>query len=405
MASVSSGPIRPPLRSIKESPAVPAASSRGGFISNHADHSGDAIISARNRHTVQPPKTSTIVEQVERHFSRFLAIDPQLPLVLSLWSLATHVYDCFDAFPYLAITSPTKRCGKTRTAEVLELFSARPWRTVNATPAVLFRSIDRDSPSLMIDEAEVLRTRDERGSVLLEILNAGYRKGQMVRRCESKNYDLREFNVYCPKVIVLIGEPEDTLADRSIAIRMRRRFQGEKIDRFILAKAKRETAPTSNACEKWAETHKTDVADLYEDMDLPFLVDREAELWLPLFTVCAVAAPHRYAELEETAWQLGHHRAGDEPADSGIRLLSDIRTILRDGGREFIPTSDLLQKLNAIDDAPWSEHCRGKHLHSRALAAILRPFGVQSGNHRFGESVVKGYLRGSFAEVFERYLG
>ena len=53
--------------------------------------------------------TSTLVDRLEHHFQRFIVLDDGLPLVLALWSLATHVYDCFDAFPYPAITSPTKR--------------------------------------------------------------------------------------------------------------------------------------------------------------------------------------------------------------------------------------------------------------------------------------------------------
>jgi len=79
-----------------------------------------------------------LLEDLERVFRRYLALDKGMALVLALWSLATHVHDAFDAFPYLGITSPTKRCGKTRTAEVLELVCARPSRTVAITPAALF---------------------------------------------------------------------------------------------------------------------------------------------------------------------------------------------------------------------------------------------------------------------------
>ena len=369
---------------------------------------GDVADSASHPHKAKPAEASTVVEQVEQHFKRFLAIDPILFLVLALWCLATHLYECFDAFPYLAITSPAKRCGKTRSAELLELFTARPMRTVGATPAVLFRSIQAERPTLMLDEAEGLRRAgDDRAAALTEILNAGYRKGQTVRRCEpskSGGYAVKAYAVYCPKVLVLIGDLPDTLNDRAIPIPMRRKFKNETVERFIMAKAKGETAPVEKACEEWAASHQNQVAEVYEGMDLPFLVDREAELWLPLFSVCRVAAPHRYEELEKTARKLAGHKNSDEAGDHGIRLLSDIRAIFSKLGQECIQTFELLCQLNAIDDAPWSEYRRGKALNAPALATLLRPFGVQPSNHRFGDLVRKGYLMDDFTEAFERYL-
>ena len=119
-----------------------------------------------------------IVDEVMGLFSRFLALDPGLPLVLALWTLATHLYEEFDAFPYLAITSPTKRCGKTRVCELLGLVCLEPLQTVHISPAVLYRLLKAGKHTLLIDEAEYLgKKSDERASALREILNAGYRKG------------------------------------------------------------------------------------------------------------------------------------------------------------------------------------------------------------------------------------
>src|SRR6267154_4649274 len=82
-----------------------------------------------------------LVASLEGTFQKYLALDEGLPHVLALWTTASHAFECFDAFPYLAITSPTKRCGKTRLAEIIELFCANGLRTVGATSAALFRTI------------------------------------------------------------------------------------------------------------------------------------------------------------------------------------------------------------------------------------------------------------------------
>jgi len=386
-------PIRPPLRVVPIDGANPSpASPDGGRGSDN---------------TKASTNSPSIVDDLEHQFRRFLAIDAGQPLVLALWSLATHIYDSFDAFPYLAITSPTKRCGKTRAAELLELFCASPFRTVGMTPAVLFRSIEQDRPTLIVDEAESLRGSDERSSALREILNAGYRRGQKVRRCQGDGkggQTLRDFETYCPKVLVLIRKLPDTLADRTIAISMRRRSVTERVDRFIVAQVEIQAAPIRQACEQWASTHIPEVVNAYQGKDLRFLQDREAELWLPLFVVCELAAPHRLAELETIARKLAHEKAADESGDMGIRLLADVRDIFTRSSTGRVHTQSLLSDLNHIEEAPWQEYCGGKALNARALARLLHPFGVWPQDIRIGPAVAKGYMLESFKDAFARYL-
>ena len=49
-----------------------------------------------------------------------------LPLVLALWGIGTYVFDAFDTYPYLIISSPAKRCAKTRLAKLLgKILSSR----------------------------------------------------------------------------------------------------------------------------------------------------------------------------------------------------------------------------------------------------------------------------------------
>ncbi len=391
------GPIRPPLRP------------RGATDTAHplagCSPAPELAVPAPVELTRAQTLIDTLIDTLESQFSRYLVLDSGLALVLALWSLSTHLYESFDAFPYLAITGPTKRCGKTRAAEVLELVCARPLRTVAMTPAVLFRSIQLDKPTLIIDEAEVLRGRDERASELRAILNAGHRRGQFVRRCEPKSHQIQSFETYGPKVLVLIGTLPDTLADRSIPIRMRRKTGSEKVDRLNLRHANSDSQMLQTLCSEWARAHREQVSTDYSTGDLLFLEDREAELWLPLFVVCRIAAPHRVADLEMVARRLAGAKATDEPGDIGIRLLTDVRGILsKVQDEDRIQTSVLLGDLDAVEDAPWPTYCRGKAIDARALANLLRPFGISSQNLRYGLMVTKGYMLASFRDAFERYL-
>jgi hypothetical protein len=70
----------------------------------------------------------------------------------------------------------------------------------------------------------------------------------------------------------------------------------------------------------------------------------------------------------------------------------------------FIPTSELLDKLNADKEAPWADWQKGKveGLSAKKLGAILSPYKVKSGRLRRGEPM--GYRFGSLRDAFERYL-
>lgn len=348
-----------------------------------------------------------IVAAVDSTFGKFVALDGGLPLVLALWTLATHIFDCFDAFPYLAITSPTKRCGKTRLAEVVELLAANPRRTVGITPAALFRSIQDKTSTLIIDEAETLRSRNERSDALKEILNAGYRVGQSVSRCErtdGKSFEVREFKTYCPKVLVLIGSLPETLADRCIPVRMRRARPEDNIQRFRYSRARREVRRLQTQISQWAETNKNRVKRYYYGKSLGFLKDREEELWLPLFSVCAIAAPDRLKALEAIAIQLAAFKETCDADEIGVLLLKDIRDAFDRKGQDRLSTMDLLLELSSVAESPWATWGRGQGLDVRSLARLLRPFRIQPHNIRFEDKVAKGYARDDFREAWASYM-
>jgi hypothetical protein len=327
----------------------------------------------------QPPR---LVESLEHHFLRYLAMDRGLGLVLALWAMATHVYQIFDAFPYLAITSPTKSCGKTRVAELLEHVCLTPVRTVGISVAALFRTIQLKQPTMIIDEAEALRTRDERSSALREIINAGYRKGQAVLRCDDRQgYEPKEYNTYCPKVLVLIGNLPDTLADRCIPIRMRR-HRNELIERYSNRRVRASVAPLKELLPQWAQTQARGIEEWYEANSLVWLADREEELWLPLFAVCAQTAADRLAELEKTARELASEKSSHDSLDWGVKLLSDIRAIFYDLHRDRLSTIELLAHLTTLDESPWATWGHSHELNARGLALLLRPFGIYPQNIR-----------------------
>jgi len=366
-----------------------------------------------------PPLTSTASEQekealvrdVESFISKYVIFPQQrTELVLALWAIGTHSFDSFDCFPYLTVTSPTKNCGKTRLAEVLELLCAEPLRAANLSEAVLFRLVEAKSPTLIIDEAESLRNKkSERAQAIVGLLNAGHRIGSVSYRCDGPRHEAKAFRVYCPKVVIAIGNVPETVRDRSIAVQMQRKKANDAVGRFILKQVRGPAADLKERIARIISVCRQDIEGVYDSYELDFLSDREAENWTPIFCLCSVLVPRRLAELKETAIAFAKGKAAFDADDSlGMRLLSDIQTILGNSqsntllGEKLaaISSSALVAKLREVEEAPWG----GYDLSSRRLAQLLKPFDVHPGQVWEGSRNVRGYAVGDFNPLFSRYL-
>lgn len=353
-----------------------------------------------------PPDGATLLRKVEEFIHRYLILPPHALLPLALWIFATHCFEVFDAFAYLTVTSPTPRCGKTRLLEVIELIVKDPLRATNASEAALFRGIEKFQPTLLLDEAETLSSKGERADYLRAMVNAGNRRGAHVLRCDGKPPIPEKFNVFCPKVIALIGAPPTTVLDRSIVISMQRRKPGEQVARFLTRIASPEGARLQQAAGSWCESRRSDITRSYEAQPLDFLSDRDAEGWQPLFSILAVADRVRLPELRSCAEVLSGSKAAAAEDDSlSLRLLADIRRIFESSGADRLSSEEIVERLSQDETAPWVEFDRGKPLTQTGLARMLKKFAVSPRGIRLPDgSTPRGYLDEQFSEPWARYL-
>jgi hypothetical protein len=325
---------------------------------------------------------------------------------VALWVAHTHALDAADASPYLSITSAEKESGKTRLLEVLDLLVARPWLTGRTTAAVLPRKIDREQPTLLLDESDAAFNGDkDYAEALRGVLNTGHRRGGKTTVCVGSGgeIDFRDFSTFGAKAIAGIGRLPDTVASRSIPIRLQRRAPGEPVQRFRYREAEaaigRLRAYLMSLPNLCSELRKA-------EPELPDeLGDRAQDCWEPLLAIADLAGDDWSGRARRAALALSAAREVEDDS-KGVQLLADIRTVL--GGREEIPSTLLLDGLTALEESPWATWHKGKPLTQRGLANLLRAYGVRSEDVHVLEDgkrkTLKGYRRESLSDAFTRYL-
>jgi Protein of unknown function (DUF3631) len=294
---------------------------------------------------------SLILADVRAFVRRFVALDDVQADAVALWIAHTHLFAAFYCTPYLAITSPEKRSGKTRLLEVLELLVRVAIATANISDAALFPMIDSKQPTLLVDEVDAVFGKKSPREELRGMLNAGYRQGATTHRMGgATNTTLQTFSVYCPKAFAGIGDClPDTISDRAIPVRLKRRTRNVIIERFRLRDVEPQGHSLRDRLTDWLEPQADYLADSRPDLP-DELDDRAQDVWEPLLAI---------ADLAGDAWPERARRAavalsgGEERDDDSVtaQLIRDIHTVFaRKGGH--LKTSDLLEGLHEIEESP-----------------------------------------------------
>jgi hypothetical protein len=318
-------------------------------------------------------------------------------VAFALWTLHTWCFDCFDITPYLAITSPTRRCGKTLLMTMLYWLCCRAKKNDSMSKASIYRSVEAERPTLVLDEVGwVVDQKDERQGILC----GGFERLGYVEICEGEGADIttKRYSTYSPKAFGLIGRLTATLMDRSIAIAMRRKTAGEIVER-LRRRDNDEHAELRQKCRRWADDN-ADALKTAPDMVVTGLDDRAVDCWEPLLIIARQAGGEWLGRALYAAKVLSSER--DQPPP-GVEVLADIRKAI--GGDDAMRTADLLKALNSDPERPWVEWKNGKPLTAKQLGALLRPFAIVSETVSIrGLADAKGYKRVRFEDAWQRYL-
>lgn len=346
-----------------------------------------------------------VIGDIVRFLAKYVVLPEDSYLVTAAWIVAAYLVDEWDRFPHLAITSPEKRCGKSLLLELLSLLVPKPRLTANISPAALYRLTELERPTLLIDESQSLSRRgSEASEVIREMLNAGIAKSAKVMRCGGEGHDkIEEFSVYSPKVLALIGNLDQVLADRSLPVQLRRKTRTDKVERYRSRMVEKEATTLHTSIENWAQDNSKQAAAIYDTLD-PFNIenDRMAELLLPLQAVLRVIDDSESIDkLRSYAEELDKRDREQEMQSPGVMLLNACRELFSTS-LSFISTGTLISSLVSRAEEPWHRWNSGQPISSEALAGLLRQYGIRP--KRDKKQTKRGYFRSDFQDAWERYL-
>ena len=345
-----------------------------------------------------PVNGEQLLDELTAIYSKYSILPRGSNLALALWTILTYCYDDFRTLPILCIISPEKRCGKTTTLETLSKLCCRSIPASNISPAALYRSVEKFKPTLLIDEADTfLKTNED----LRGIINAGHTKAAAFTiKCDGENNEPRMFSLWCPKAISMIGNPPNTIVDRSVVVPLRRKFSGETViqheedhkDIFRMLREKMLRFASDNQ----------HILKIAKPERLATSNDRSADNWKPLLSIASVCSREEEARLAAKAL-ISSEQEDETPA---IMLLDDINVILNgEYPLEKISSKDLVLELTHSEDRPWCEWKKGKPMTQNSLAKQLKNFGIKSKKMRVGDENIRGYERSDFDDAFNRYIG
>lgn len=352
----------------------------------------------------------TLIDEVVTFIRRYVVMTDEQALVVAVWILHTHCVDHIEQTPYLSITSPDSECGKSRLMEVLDKLCRASWMVIRPSDAVAYRYIDKVMPTLLLDEVDTIfspqSARFHEG--LRAIVDAGHRRGAKVVRAADFGRSVDYFRPFCPKALAGIGGLPDTIARRSIYVRLARKKGDEHVERFLARQVDPLAKPLKRKIEQWAKTNGERVGEARPHMP-EALSDRMQEGCESLVAIGDLIG--RGDDVREALLSLLTGERLDNHETKRLRLLRDMREVweaeeARRGKKvRGLPTAVLIQRLCGIEESPWRDYYKHGPIEPQELASLLRHYGVKPRNLKMpGGKVPKGYRRDELQEVWDRYL-
>ena len=343
---------------------------------------------------------SELLNDLAAFYERFVMLPTSGADVLAVWALQTWCYELSDFAAIVAVWSPEPECGKSRVLDVTEKIVRRPFRTSNASPAVLYHVTSKGNLTVLVDELDSIS--DDQRDAICNILKGGFQSNGTTHRMTERNGEQVEieFSTFCPKMIatITLDKLDKATRSRTIGIRMQRKPRFQEVAKFRRV----DGSNLQRKCMRWAQDNAEAIKAI-PPMDIDeCATDRQEDVWEPLVAIGRVAG----GDWEKRIRFAAQHLAGggsDGASDTvAHQLLASFQLFFTEHG-DRADTKTIIAKLTEAGD--FADVNYGRGLTPHYIAKLLKPYGIEPRSQKMPDSkVLRGYSQEDCQQAFSTYL-
>jgi hypothetical protein len=417
---------------------IPSKLVDGGWKSEHIYE----FLDGKN----QEVSFKSVFDRIKKEYEYYMDFsDDRMYDFCALWVIGSYFHPFFNSYPYV-FWNATKSSGKTKVLTLTEMMAFNAINATSITASSLFRLIQGNRCTILMDEAEKGPNERERTDIRSMLLS-GYKRAGKVYRAEegrrkgTKYYKVSQYEIYGPKMMANIAGVEDVLESRCIYFSLQRTMNVEKGNREI-----------NEQDLKWWDIRNelylllmssyNNVLDIYCNLNIPdslnelsvdsedtvtitypkttlyvtplvpsqhtqttqnttisksiyrLLSNRDMELWKSILCLAKMIDETLYLEMLNFAIEKSKEKKIDELSDIwDLNVLYALLELAETDG--YIFTKDILAKCKELDESM-------EKTTTQWIGRTIKKFGFTD-KKREGRGIKIGIVRDKLLEVCNRY--
>lgn len=338
-------------------------------------------------HEYKPEEVSegltAILDGIEEYVRVFVRLpESSVPAVVA-WIAHTYLTDenGFPACvtPRLGFTSRKRGGGKSQAIGVVQRLSKNGETIILPSKAGWMNAIERDHSTICLEEADKTFPKENSRIEIQAAMNSGYAPDGGTILHGNRKVPTHAFAAFAGIGPVLeCNAGLEPLWSRTIKVEMIQAYGMEypEYDRELHGKG---TKYLREAIASWMDiaslTYGSGLRKLMPE-PLADVEPRRNQIWRVLRRIGIAAGGDWQARIDESCEDMESGRSSAEPVKTQQqRIWPDVRAVTM--GESQVGTMELVRRLRALPDSPWSFLWSGANTGSaRELAALLEPHGL-----------------------------
>ena len=180
-----------------------------------------------------------VYKKIQEQFQRYIDFGDNrgAAVFCTIYVILTYFFVMFDSIPYLKFEG-MKGSGKSKAGTIFYFIGFNAVMAVSMTPASIFRIVQEERSTLIMDETENFKGSSEKFQEIMPILNSGWQRTGNAPRVEgnSGNRKTISYSTFSPKIFCSINPILETLRDRAYVITLIRTLDEKKANLSVREK-------------------------------------------------------------------------------------------------------------------------------------------------------------------------